>query len=134
MANAFANSFDLVIVDAPCSGQSLIARGLDNPGCFHPVNLKKNAMRQRRIVAEASKTLIPGGRMIYSTCTFAPEENEETISWLMKTMPQLEPIPVAALDAHRSTLSDFPCYRLHPHEGLGAGGFVAVLQSKAGQC
>src|SRR5690606_2144976 len=68
--------FDVVIVDAPCSGQSLIAKGETAPGCFHPTNVNTCMKRQRRITANAAQCVKDGGYMLYSTCTYSPEENE----------------------------------------------------------
>ncbi len=119
--------FDLVVADVPCSGQSLLARGMDNPGCFNPIVTKRNAMRQRRITAAAMDMLRPGGWLLYTTCTFAVEENEEVVEWLLKKRPEFE---VVACDRHEDFASRhgaFPCYRLYPQSGLGAGSFGALL-------
>lgn len=122
-------SASLVIVDAPCSGQSLLAKGDTALGCFHPVNIKKNASRQKRILAAAAQTVAGGGYLVYMTCTFSPEENEQVGAWLLKKFPQFEPVAVPDLAEHRSTLADFPCYRLWPQSGLGAGGYTALFQN-----
>jgi len=122
-----AECFDLVMVDAPCSGQSLPAKGIENPGCFHPVNVKKNAVRQRRILGEAARMVRPGGALFYSTCTFAPEENEKNVQWLLRQQPDWQALESAPHAGHRSTLAEQPAYRLHPHEGWGAGGFAVLL-------
>lgn len=121
-------SFDLVLADAPCSGQSLLAKGVDNPGCFHPSTLKGNAKRQRSILGHALHTLAPGGHLLYTTCTFAPEENERTMAYLLKRHPELEPVEVPILAEFRSPLADFACYRLYPTAGWGSGGFSCLLR------
>jgi 16S rRNA C967 or C1407 C5-methylase (RsmB/RsmF family) len=123
------HSASLVIVDAPCSGQSLLAKGDTALGCFHPVNIKKNASRQKRILAAAAQTVAGGGYLAYMTCTFSPEENEQVGEWLLKKFPQFEPVVVPALAEHESTLADFPCYRLWPQSGVGAGGFTALFRN-----
>lgn len=119
---------DVVLVDAPCSGQSLLARGVANPGCFHEVTVSQNAGRQRRIVAESARMVAPGGWLLYTTCTFSKEENEDVVRWLRRQRPDLEPQTVPALDCHRSPHADFPCYRLWPHEDAGAGAFACLLR------
>jgi len=121
-------AFDLVIVDAPCSGQSLPAKGIENPGCFHPVNVKKNAGRQRRILAAAARLVSPGGALFYSTCTFAPEENERNAAWLRDLEPGWQALESPMHREQASRLVDFPAYRLGPHDGWGAGGFAVLLQ------
>ncbi|MEM9479001.1 MAG: RsmB/NOP family class I SAM-dependent RNA methyltransferase [Verrucomicrobiota bacterium] len=122
-------SFDVVLVDAPCSGQSLVARGIENPGCFHPKTIKKNALRQRRIIAESLKCVAPGSFLLYTTCTFAIEENEKVVEWLLARNAGLRAIEVAHLSAWRSEYSEFPAYRLYPDDGMGAGAFAALLQT-----
>lgn len=128
LAALFPQSADLVIVDAPCSGQSLIARGIEADGCFHPALIAKNVRRQRRILAQARELVAPGGFLAYMTCTFSREENEANVEWLCGKFPDLSVADVPSLDAHRSTMSDHPCYRMWPHEGFGAGGFTSLFR------
>ncbi|MFQ3577565.1 MAG: RsmB/NOP family class I SAM-dependent RNA methyltransferase [Verrucomicrobiia bacterium] len=129
LANILATTQDLVLVDAPCSGQSLLARGIQNDGCFHPVTIRRNAMRQRRVLAEASKTVRPGGSLFYSTCTFSIEENEAVVEWFLKSAAGWEPLDLTCLAPHRSIHSTIPTYRLFPQAGFGAGAFVAALRA-----
>lgn len=129
-ASLAPQSFDLVLADAPCSGQSLLAKGVKNPGCFHPSTLKGNAKRQRSILGYALQTLAPGGHLLYTTCTFAPEENERTITYLLKRHPDLEALEVPGLAPFQSPLAPFPCYRLYPMTGLGSGGFSCLLRQR----
>lgn len=126
------NAFDLTIVDAPCSGQSLLAKGIENPGCFHKAIVNRNVRRQRRILAGAAETLAPGGCLLYATCTFAIEENERMIAWLMRQREDFIPVEVGHLAPWQSTHAEFPCYRLYPQSGLGAGAFCALLRKTAG--
>lgn len=121
-------SFDLTIVDAPCSGQSLLAKGDDAPGAFDPAMIDMNVGRQRRIVGNASRTVRAGGHLLYATCTFSKKENEKVLEWLMRTYPAFVPVEVPKLSKFRSAYVDFPCYRLFPHQSLGAGAFVALLR------
>lgn len=121
---------DLVIVDAPCSGQSLLARGKKSPGCFHPATINMNANRQRRILSNAVQLVAPGGWLAYMTCTYALKENERNLEWLLKRNPHLESIEVPLLAGFRSPYSDEPCYRLWPFDSVGAGAFTTILRSK----
>lgn len=127
-AERCAGAFDLVLVDAPCSGQSLPARGVRNPGCFHPAVVAGNAKRQRGVLARAAATVAPGGHLVYSTCTFSLEENERLVGWFLKRHDAWSAREVPALARWRSPHAAAPCHRLGPHDGLGAGGFVALLQ------
>jgi 16S rRNA C967 or C1407 C5-methylase (RsmB/RsmF family) len=120
---------DLVIVDAPCSGQSLLAKGGKAEGCFHPVTIKQNAQRQKRILANAAQLVAPRGHLIYTTCTFAPEENEQVGQWLLRKFPQFEPRSVEHLAAYQSHLTDTPCYRIWPQSQLGAGAFAMLFKN-----
>lgn len=131
LAETCPQAFDLVIVDAPCSGQSLLARGEKAPGCLHPSVINLNSNRQKRIAANSVKLLSPGGYLNYMTCTFSRQENEGVLEWLLKRFPALEPVRVAELSKFQSHLTAFPCYRLWPQQGLGAGAFSALLKNTA---
>ena len=122
----------LVLVDAPCSGQSLLAKGQAVAGCFHKVTVNRNANRQKRILANAAQLVQPQGYLLYSTCTYAPEENEQVGTWLLKKFPEFSPVMVPALEAHQSPLTELPCYRLWPQSGLGAGAFTMLLRKETG--
>lgn len=123
-------AFDLVLVDAPCSGQSLLAKGMDNPGCFHPATVKGNARRQRRILEAAGATVAPGGFLLYTTCTFSLRENEEAVEKFLAASPVFEAVAVSHLDAFRSPFSNHPAYRVYPHRSPGAGGFAMLLRRR----
>jgi 16S rRNA C967 or C1407 C5-methylase (RsmB/RsmF family) len=128
LAAQFPRSLPLILVDAPCSGQSLLAKGGKAPGCFHPVTINRNANRQKRILANAAQMLAPGGYLLYTTCTYAVEENERVGEWLWKQFPNLQPCTVPALAEYQSHLASYPCYRLWPQSGLGAGAITLLLQ------
>lgn len=134
IASAFPEYFDKVLVDAPCSGEGMFRKdpaamdywSLDYPG--------QCATRQREILTEAVKTIKPGGELIYSTCTFAPEEDEQIISWLIENYDfTIKPIKkFAGMDDGRpewgngnSDLSN--CVRLFPFHFNGEGHFIAKL-------
>lgn len=127
--DAWAKTASLVLVDAPCSGQSLLVRGLKAPACFHPATINLNSNRQKRILANAAPLLKPGGYLAYMTCTYSPEENEKVVEWLLEKMPYLQPVSVPSLLPYQSHLSTWPAYRLFPQSGLGAGAFAVLLRS-----
>ena len=129
IAEAWPGTADLVLVDAPCSGQSLVARGIKAPSCFHPATMNMNSNRQKRILANAGAISRPGGYVLYTTCTFAYEENEGVLKWFMKKFPHFSPVEVSRLEKYRSNLINEPCYRLFPQLGEGAGGFTVLLQN-----
>lgn len=123
---------DVVIVDAPCSGQSLVLKGMAAPGAFHPATIGMNERRQRRILAHSSKIVSRGGYLLYATCTFSPEENEDNVQWFLKNFPEFAAVAVERLTPYQSHLADVPCYRLLPQSGKGAGAFCALFK-RAGQ-
>lgn len=122
--------FDLVIVDAPCSGQSLLAKGTNNPGCFHPNIVKGNARRQFRILSRAAECLASGGYLFYSTCTFSIRENEGVIDKFLSRFEEFSTVEVPHLEFVRSNLSDGFAYRIHPQLGMGAGGFTCLMKKE----
>ncbi|MBW4520131.1 MAG: RsmB/NOP family class I SAM-dependent RNA methyltransferase [Scytolyngbya sp. HA4215-MV1] len=135
LAATIPQTMPLVLVDAPCTGQSLLAKGGKAPGCFHPVTINGNAKRQKRILANAAQLVAPQGYLAYTTCTYSPEENEQVASWFLQRFPQFRAVVVPHLAAFRSHLTDIPCYRMFPQQGLGAGAFTLWLQNTAaGQC
>ncbi len=75
--------FDLVVVDAPCSGEGMFRKDPKTRSEWSEENVKICAARQRRILKDAWKTLQPGGLLIYSTCTFNATENEENVDWFL---------------------------------------------------
>ncbi len=120
--------FDLILVDAPCSGQSLLAKGIKNPGCLGAPMVNGNAKRQRGILLAVLPVAAPGAHLLYSTCTYDPEENEKVISYILRRHANWRAVEVPDLSPFRSELADFPCYRLLPAHGFGAGGFCCLLQ------
>ena len=128
LATLIPNKADLVIVDAPCSGQSLVLKGMAAPGAFHPATIAMNERRQRRILANSAVTVRSGGFLLYATCTFSREENEDNVEWLLKKFPEFSAVEVPTLKPYQSTLHDLPTYRLFPFQGFGAGAFVALLR------
>lgn len=130
LAEQIPQTADLVLVDAPCTGQSLLAKGVKNPGCFHPVTINKNANRQKRILANSAQLVAPQGYLAYMTCAYSPEENEQVSEWFLERFPHFEAIEVAHLEKYRSLLTEIPCYRMFPHTGLGAGAFTVLFRNR----
>ncbi|YAF94139.1 MAG: RsmB/NOP family class I SAM-dependent RNA methyltransferase [Nodularia sp. CChRGM 3473] len=124
-------SSDLVIVDAPCTGQSLLAKGEKAPGCFHPTAINKSANRQKRIIANSAQIVAPQGYLAYMTCTYSPEENEQVCEWFLSRFPQFQAVRVIYLEQYQSHLTHIPCYRLFPQDQLGAGAFTVLFQNTA---
>ena len=126
LTDAMAEQFDCVLVDAPCTGQSLVGRGKQSLSAFSNHQVAHSAARQQTILEAAIQLVRPGGRLIYSTCTFAFAENEGIIGWLRQRLPDWEPIVLDELSAWQ-TPGYAGCYRLWPHRDHCAGGFAAGL-------
>ena len=125
--------FDLLVIDAPCSGEGLFRRDENAVNEWSPDNAQLCAQRQQRILADIWPTLREGGILIYSTCTFNPTEDEENIKWLNE-FADIEPVSLDIDDQWGVTITDaggFPCYRFYPHKVAGEGFFMAVVR-KAG--
>jgi 16S rRNA C967 or C1407 C5-methylase (RsmB/RsmF family) len=128
LAERLANVFDAVLVDAPCSGQMLVSKNKRDDNAFSDHQIEHCALRQKRILHSAIRMLKPGGRLIYSTCTFAIQENESQIQWLIDSYPDhWEPIEMKQLEPWASPLAK-GCYRLWPHRDRCSGGFAAGLR------
>ena len=125
---AEGQQFDLLLVDAPCSGQSLLCKGIRNPGCLGPAMVNGNAKRQKGILLAAVQCAAPGAHLLYSTCTYDPDENEKVMAYILRRVPGWAAVEVPTLAPFRSRLVDFPAYRLYPHHGFGAGGFCCLLR------
>lgn len=123
-------TFDLMLVDAPCSGQSLLCKGIKNPGCLSSSMVNGNAKRQKGIMLSAVQCVNPGGHIVYTTCTYDPEENEKVMAYILKRVPGWSAVEVPLLAPFRSALADFPAYRLLPAHGFGAGGFCCLLRKE----
>ncbi len=128
-ANLIPTTTELVIVDAPCTGQSLLAKGGKAPGFFHPTAVNKSANRQKRIIANSAQLVAPQGYLAYMTCTYSLEENEQVGEWFLERFPQFQPVAVPDLAAYQSHLATMPCYRMWPQEGLGAGAFTILFKN-----
>lgn len=138
LAKYFPEFFDCIVVDAPCSGEGLFRKDSEAMQYWSLEYVQKCAQRQRQILIEAVKMLRPGGRLIYSTCTFAPEEDEQNINWLTQKF-NLTILPLhhyEGMDCGRPEWGDnnlelCKAVRLFPHHYQGEGHFICALQ-KAG--
>lgn len=128
LAKRLPGRFDVVLVDAPCSGQTLVGKNKRDENAFAENQIEHCALRQKRILRAAMRLLKPNGRIVYSTCTFAVEENEAQIEWLLQEYPNaFMPIEPHELEAWKSEMLP-GCYRIWPHRDHCAGGFAAGLR------
>ena len=127
LAEKLCGFFDRVLVDAPCSGEGMFRKEEAAVTDWSEETVRMCANRQREILHSAAALVRPGGRLVYSTCTFAPEENEGTVAAFLKEHPDFAPEPV---EAPWFVQGENASVRLWPHKLLGEGHFAAVLRRK----
>ncbi len=135
----FTGCFDKILVDAPCSGEGMFRKEEAAVTDWSPETVRMCAERQGQILETAAKLLRPGGRLVYSTCTFAPEEDEGAVCAFLKNHPEfsIEAADAPALSPGRADFVGEPAegientFRLWPHHQKGEGHYAAVLR-KAG--
>ncbi len=132
LAERFPEFFDKVLVDAPCSGEGMFRKDEGAVKAWYPERPAECAKIQKDIVLQAADMLKPGGHMLYSTCTFAPEEDEEVIRFLLAERPDMQLLDVPTREGFSEGLGDMhQCVRLWPHKTGGEGHFLALLEKKA---
>jgi NOL1/NOP2/sun family putative RNA methylase len=141
LSEVFDEYFDRIIVDAPCSGEGMFRKNEEAAAEWSLDNVKLCADRQDDILDCADLMLRPGGRLVYSTCTFAPDENEGSIERFIKRHPGYEILEVKLYDGMSSGEPRWgetdlealkKTIRLFPHLIKGEGHYLAVLQ-KSGE-
>ena len=130
---SLTNLFDVVLTDVPCSGEGMFRKDEVAVEEWSVDNVDVCWQRQRRILKDIWPALKPGGILIYSTCTFNREEDEDNVAWIAKELgAEILPVPVEADWGITSNLvgEDFPVYRFLPHHTKGEGFFLAVLRKR----
>lgn len=140
LADHFGAGFDRVLVDAPCSGEGMFRKDMGARLDWSPEMVMGCAVRQRNILRVAACLVKPGGYLLYSTCTFAPEENEGVLARFLEAFPHFRvlELPLFAGFAHGKPewleggdLRLRGAVRLFPHRLAGEGHFVCLLQREA---
>ena len=117
LAKKFSEYFDKILVDAPCSGEGMFRKNSDEAlSEWSEENIKLCAERQKEILSCAVKMLCVGGRLAYSTCTFATEEDEGQVEWFLQEFPQMKLVKQE---------------KLYPHKIQGEGHFLALFEKTA---
>jgi NOL1/NOP2/sun family putative RNA methylase len=129
IAAAFPRFFDKILIDAPCSGEGMFRKDEDMVRQWEPETPAKYAAMQRDILVSAAAALAPGGTLVYSTCTFSPEENEGSIAEFLAAYPQFSVVPVGGTGSFSPGYGELGgAARLWPHKVKGEGHFMAVLR------
>ena len=130
LAQSFKHYFDLIVLDAPCSGEGMFRKDPAAMQYWHEDYPTECAELQKEILREAVKMLTPGGSLVYSTCTWAPEENEAVVNWLLSQYDFLELVEVPKINGMAEGIDMPEAARMYPHRFKGEGQFVAKLQDK----
>lgn len=136
LAERFAGFFDKVLVDAPCSGEGMFRKDPEVMKAWDEQRPLYFAKLQKDILKNAVAMLRPGGLLLYSTCTFAPVENEGSISWLLEECPQMEILPMEGYEGFAAGRPEWgngeeslkDTVRIWPHRMDGEGHFLALLK------
>lgn len=125
--------FDIVFIDAPCSGEGLLRKDKNAIDEWSEENVLMCSARQKKIFEDAWETLKPGGILIYSTCTFNAKENEENLKWLVenKNVKNVEIDIQGEWNIFSTETNGIKGFRFFPHKLKGEGFFIAVMQKPA---
>lgn len=121
--------FDFILVDAPCSGEGMFRKEEEARRQWTPGLVESCVRQQQEILDDIWPALAPGGLMVYSTCTFNRQEDEDMLAYLVEELGA-EPVALPELPEPitPSPLSSYPCYRMMPHRLRGEGLFMAVVR------
>ena len=154
LAENFPEFFDKILVDAPCSGEGMFRKDPAVAKVWDGNKPFECAKQQKEIITRAAQMLAPGGDMLYSTCTFSPEENEQVIQFLLDSRDDMEIREIQPYEGFAPGRPDVAyegwdgectdpvrrkmgtpdlkkCVRIWPHKMAGEGHFLALLHKKA---
>ena len=137
IADRFTGFFDKVLIDAPCSGEGMFRKDNKLIKSWEKNGPEFYSKIQRDIVLSGADMLKPGGKMLYSTCTFSKLEDEETIRHLLRERPEMHLIPIPSYECfcpgiieneEDTAMQIEKCVRIFPHKMQGEGHFLALLE------
>lgn len=140
LAGRFPEFFDRIAVDAPCSGEGMFRKDEAARLEWNPRHVEACAARQGEILFHAASMLRPGGRLVYSTCTFSPEENEQVIEEFLLSHPEFSieeaekkpGLSPGKPEWGKTGLADLEkTFRIWPHKTEGEGHYLAVLKKES---
>ncbi len=130
LAKIFPEFFDLIILDAPCSGEGMFRKDPSAIQYWNEDYPAQCSVLQKEIIDEAMKMLAPSGQLVYSTCTWSREENEDNISYMLEKYPNLSLVPLTHEFGLAEGINMSEVVRCWPHHFRGEGQFIAKLQNK----
>ena len=152
LAENFPEFFDKILVDAPCSGEGMFRKDPAVAKVWDGNKPYECAKQQKEIITRAAQMLAPGGDLLYSTCTFSPEENEQVIQFLLDSREDMEIREIKPFEGFAPGRPDVAyegwdreesenrkmgsadlkkCVRIWPHKMAGEGHFLALLHKRA---
>ena len=137
LVSYFEGYFDKILIDAPCSGEGMFRKDKKMVKAWEEHGPSFFSKIQKSIITQAAQMLRPGGMLLYSTCTFSPEENEQTIEYLLQEYPEFQ---ICEMEGYEGFVNGMPqvtesrneelkkTVRIFPHRMKGEGHFLALLQ------
>lgn len=143
LAQRFPSFFNKILLDAPCSGEGMFRKEEALARDWTPEKSAELSDIQKDLVLKAADMLRPGGMLLYSTCTFAPCEDEEVVAYLLSERPDMELIKMPGYEGFSAGRPKFAgaaaafdseelrkCVRIFPHKMDGEGHFLALFRKK----
>ncbi|MGN0364267.1 MAG: RsmB/NOP family class I SAM-dependent RNA methyltransferase [Bilifractor sp.] len=138
LREVFAGCFDKILVDAPCSGEGMFRKNPEVADTWSLDRVRSLAAQQREILRNAYVMLKPGGYLLYSTCTFSPDEDEQVVSWALQSFPDLALSQMEGYPGFSEGRPDWAdgnpdlrrCIRIWPHKMDGEGHFLALFHKR----
>lgn len=133
----FREYFDKILIDAPCSGEGMFRKDKKMIRAWEEHGPEYFSKIQKSIITQAAEMLKPGGMMLYSTCTFSPEENEQTIEYLLETHPEFDLCEMEGYEGFSSGMPETTAsrderlsrtVRIFPYRMKGEGHYLALLK------
>lgn len=139
IADYFEGFFDKILIDAPCSGEGMFRKSSSMVKAWESNGVDMFVNLQQSILREMVRALKPGGTLVYSTCTFSPDENEQAMDYLLELDPNLELLELPMYEGFDTGHPEWSksgnpdvtkCRRIWPHRISGEGHFVAMLKKR----
>lgn len=138
LRDRFPEFFHKILLDAPCSGEGMFRKEEALARDWTPEKSQELAAIQRELILQAADMLRPGGQLLYSTCTFAPDEDEGVVSWLLENRPDMELIELPSYEGFTPGVPEWGngdprltrCVHLFPHTMQGEGHFMALFRKE----
>ena len=138
LKDRFPEFFHKILLDAPCSGEGMFRKEEALARDWTPEKSDELSVLQKELILQAADMLRPGGQLLYSTCTFAPNEDEEVVSYLLENRPDMELMELPAYEGFAPGVPAWGngdpvlsrCVHLFPHKMQGEGHFMALFRKE----